>query len=208
MSSGTHSVIGVLMSPGWIEFTRIPLGPQFQRGRLGQPPDSEFGCGVTVAGYGAGHPFDRRDVDDRSASRFLHGFHHRADAEKHARQIDVEDPLPLGDCVVLEGADVDDARVVHQHVDAAVLAEGGSHRRVPVFGFRDVKVQIADVVANLCRHRLALVVEDVAEHHLGALGHQRPHVRGAHPPRTPADECDLSRQPFCHCVSPVVSVGP
>ena len=27
MSSGTHSVIGVLIKPGWIELTRIPLGP-------------------------------------------------------------------------------------------------------------------------------------------------------------------------------------
>ena len=27
MSSGTHSVIGVLINPGWIELTRIPLGP-------------------------------------------------------------------------------------------------------------------------------------------------------------------------------------
>ena len=71
--------------------------PQLQCCRLRQPADGEFGCGVTVAGDGAGHPLDRGDVDDRSSSRFLHGFHHGADAEKHSRQIDVEDPLPLRD---------------------------------------------------------------------------------------------------------------
>jgi hypothetical protein len=146
-----------------------------------------------VAGDGAGHPLDGRDVDDRPSSRFLHGLHHGTDAEKNARQVDVEDPLPLGELVVLQGSDVEDAGVVHQHVDAAELANGGRHRGFPMLGFRDVQVHVANGVAELGRDRVALVVEDVAEHHPGPLDYQRPHVGGAHPPRAAADERDLAR---------------
>lgn len=144
-------------------------------------------------------------IDPRPAS--FNRLHHGADAEKHPRQVDVDNALPLRERVVLQRADVDDARVVDQHVDAAELAQGGGHRRVPILGFGHVEVQVADGLemgVDLRGHGLALVVEDVTEDHLGSLGDQRPHVRCAHPPGAAADEGDLSRQPFCHCASPVL----
>ena len=113
--------------------------------------------------------------------------------KEHSRQIDVEDPLPLGQVVILDGADVEDSGVVHQHVDAAELANRNGHRGLPLLGFGDVEVQVANGVAEPVRNRLALVVEDVAEHHLGPLGHQRAHVRGAHSPRAATDKRNLSR---------------
>src|SRR5437879_3896602 len=67
-------------------------------------------------------------------------------------------------------------------------------------------MHIADSVTEFRRDGLALIVQDVAEYHPGALGHHCAHVRGAHPPSTATDECDLARQPFCHFDSPVVSV--
>lgn len=118
-------------------------GAQLQCGRLGQPAHREFGCGVTVAGDGAGHALDRGDVDDRAAARFLHRFDHGADAQKHSGQVDVEDPLPFRKRVVLQGADVDDAGVVDQHIDPAELGQGGGHRRVPILGLGDVEMQVA-----------------------------------------------------------------
>ena len=77
-------------------------------------------------------------------------------------------------------------------VELAELVDGDVHRGVPLLGVGDVEVDVAGRVAELVGQRLALVVEDVADDHFGALGDEHPGVRGAHPPRPAADQCDFS----------------
>jgi len=88
--------MGVLINPGWIELTRIPLGPQPpEQWIFVSPPHRELGGGVAVAGDRPGHALDGRDVltiDPRPAS-FI-GFTTGADSEEDdAGQVDVEDAV-------------------------------------------------------------------------------------------------------------------
>lgn len=101
------------------------------------------------------------------------------------------DPRPAS-FIGLTTADADNAGVVHQYVDAAVLVDGGAYRRCPILGFGDVEMHVAGRGAELCRHRFALVVENIAEHHLGPLSDHRPHVGSTHPARAATNERDLS----------------
>ena len=54
-------------------------------------------------------------MDPRPAS-FI-GLSDRADAEEHPGQVDVENPLPLGELVVLDETEVHDPGVVDEDVD-------------------------------------------------------------------------------------------
>ncbi len=80
--------------------------------------------------------------------------------------------MPFGHVEILDGADVEDPGVVHQDVDPpAELGDGGGHRGVPVFfGAGDVEMDVADVITEFLGHRLAFGVQDVAAHHLRAVG--------------------------------------
>ena len=112
----------------------------------------------------------------------LHRRHHGPDAEEHTGEVDVEDAMPLRELVVLDGADVEDPGVVHQHVDPAELGDGGRHRRVPVLGAGDVEVDVAGVVTEFLGDQFAFGVEDVAAHHLRAVGdHARARARRPFP---------------------------
>ena len=141
---------------------------------------------------GATHALDRGDVDDRSAARRLHRLDRSLHAEKRARQVDVDDLLPLRHVELADLAEGDDAGVVHQNVELAELVDRGGNRGVPLLGRRDVEVHIARGVTDLVGQRLALLVEDVADHHLGALGHQSPRVLCAHAPSAATDQCNFS----------------
>ena len=141
---------------------------------------------------GATHALDRGDVDDRSAARRLHRFDRSLHAEERARQVDVDDLLPLRHVELADLAEGDDAGVVHQNIELAELVDRGGNRGVPLLGRRDVEVHIARGVTDLVGQRLALLVEDVADHHLGALGHQSPRVLGAHAPSAATDQCNFS----------------
>jgi hypothetical protein len=64
-------------------------------------------------------------------------------------------------------------------------------RRCPVGFAGDVEVDVPRAVGvELGRHVRAMLVEHVAEHHPGALGHQVPHVRLAHPAGAAGDQRD------------------
>ena len=93
---------------------------------------------------------------------------------------------------LLQRGQRDDAGVVHQHVELAELADGGVDRGLPLLGLGDVEVDVARSVADVVGQRLALVVEDVADHDLGALLDEHPCVRGTHAAGAAADERNLS----------------
>ena len=69
---------------------------------------------------------------------------------------------------------------------------GRGDRGLPLLGLGDVEVDVARGVADLVGQRLALVVEDVADHDLGALADEHPCMRGTHAPSAAADERNFS----------------
>ncbi len=120
-----------------------------------------------------------------------HGLH----AQEGARQVDVDHLLPLGHIELADLAERDDPGVVHQHIEQAELRGGGFDRGVPLVFLGDIEVYIADRISEFGCQRLALVVEDVPDHHLGAFGDQRAGVLRAHTARAAADECHFSVYP-------------
>ena len=84
------------------------------------------------------------------------------------------------------------AGVVHQHVELSEFVDCGGHRGGPQVGQRDVEVDVAHGVAQLVGERLALVVENVADHYVCALGDKHPGMRFTHAAGTAADQCDFS----------------
>jgi hypothetical protein len=53
-------------------------------------------------------------------------------------------------------------------------------------------VCVEGAVAEFVGERLALVIQDVADDHFAALGHQGPGMCGAHAPSPAADQYDFS----------------
>lgn len=100
--------------------------------------------------------------------------------------------------VVLDRPDVENAGVVDQHVQATECGDRGVHRSRPLRGLGNVEMDVAGRIGQFGGHRLALLVEDVAEHNLCAFGHHRPHMGCTHTARPAADKCDLSDQPSRH----------
>ena len=121
-----------------------------------------------------------------------------ADPEKDTSQVDVENTVPLREFVVLDQADVDDARVVDQDVDRAELVDRGRDNVLPVVGVGHVEVYVTGSTANVFGDRFAFGVQNVAEDDLGSLVDECPNMRGTHPTGTATDDGHLARQPTCH----------
>src|SRR6202000_1817829 len=107
--------------------------------------------------------------EERPAAGRLQRRDDSPDSEEDTGQVDVEDALPLGEFVVLDRADVDDAGVVDQNVDTAEFVDRGGHHALPVAGRGDVKMHVTRCGANVFGDGLAFGVEDVAEDHFGPL---------------------------------------
>ncbi len=180
------------MKPGWIEFTRMLNWPSSSAADLRQPAHRPLGCHVRVHHDRATQPLDRGDVDDRAAAGGLHRFDRRLHAEEGAGQVDVDDLLPLRHVERADLAERHDAGVVDQNVELAELVDRGRDRGLPLVGLRDVEVDVACGFTDLVGQCLALLVEDVADHHLGALGNECPGMCGAHAPGAAADQCNFS----------------
>ena len=144
---------------------------------------------------------DRRHVDDRAAPGRGHRLDGHPHAEKRAGEIDVNHLLPLGQIEVLELPECDGSRVVDQHVELAEFADGGRDRGVPLVGFGDVEVHVTRRVAELVGQRLALVVQDVADNHLGAFLDEQARIFGAQAAGPSTDERYLAVYPSHNCQS-------
>jgi hypothetical protein len=128
-------------------------------------------------------------------TRMYCGFHrldHGLDAVERPVQVDVDDLVPLVHIELSELTERDDAGVVDQYIELAEVVDRGGHRGVPLFGLGDVEVDVACGLANLVGEFFAVIVENVADHDLGALGDQCASVGSAHPPSATADQCNFS----------------
>ena len=113
----------------------------------------------------------------------------------------MEHPLPRGivdiaDCLVL----VHDARVVHEHVDAAVSVDGGLHDHLGVSALGDVALEPDDGAAcgghlfdDLAQAGLVPLTGD----DLGAFGGEQVGHRAAHPRTRARDDHYLVLESHC-----------
>lgn len=83
----------------------------------------------------------------------------------HAEDVDVQDPVPLGVVVVLDGALGADARVVDQYVKAAEVGDGG--RDSPAYGGVVADVRLVSEQGFVDARRV-----QVEDGYLGAAGGQ------------------------------------
>jgi hypothetical protein len=179
--------MSVSIMPGCTELTRIPCSPS----STGHAADGELAGRVGHEERRGGEALDRGDVDDRAAARFPHRRDHRAHPEERADLVDPDHPLVVGERRVGDRAEVQDARVVDQHVDAPDAGHGVG----PVLLGRDVEVHVLGGVAQLVRQCLAQVVPDVRDVHAGTLRDARAHGRGALATGGAGDQYDLPVQP-------------
>jgi hypothetical protein len=75
---------------------------------------------------------------------------------------------------------VHDARVVDQHGDRAEGGFGGRHRRCPVRFARDVEAREDGAATEFIDQAPSLLIDDVRDHDIRALGDETARVASAH----------------------------
>src|SRR4051812_39692356 len=104
----------------------------------GQAEQAGFGGGVVGLADVAGLADDRADVDDAARSAVEHVLQDRPRQVERARQVDLDDPVPVFDGHLADGLVQGDAGVVDQDVEAAVGVEDFLDDSFAVFGGADV----------------------------------------------------------------------
>src|SRR3954465_12279611 len=170
---------------------------QLQRGDPGEPEDRVLGGRVGTHPRHPGHPGVGGGVDDRAAVG--QDRRHGPDAEEAADLVDVHDLHELVEGGVEKGVEAQDAGVVDEPVDPAVLLDDGLYRPPPVGLLTHIQVDVQR--PDLLGERLALLVQHIAHDDLGALLPEQPGLLLALPARRAGDEDDTSVQ-LAHAVTP------
>ena len=192
MSSGKCLVIGVRMKPGWIELTRMFLGPSSIAADFASPRTAHFEAtyGCTI-GAPRSPSIDETLMIEPPPAAFICSTTACMPRKVPVRLTSMTFcHLAMSNLPIWPSATI--AGVVDERGQLAERLDGDVDRGVPLLGIGDVEVDVARGVAEFVGQRLALVVEDVADDHFAALGDQRPGVRGAHAPRPAADQCHFS----------------
>ena len=116
----------------------------------------------------------------------------RLHAEEGADLVHAHVALEVGERGLLERLHREDPRVVHQHGEAAEARGRALHGARPVGLGPDVEPHEGGGVAELLRDGLALGLEQVADHHARALGHEEPRHLLTRAARTAGHERDLA----------------
>ena len=97
-----------------------------------------------------------------------------------------------------------DRGVVHEHVERAE-ARRDLEGPLPGRFLSDVEVDVGRRGPELLRHGLAPGVEDIAEHHLRALGHQQARAHRSRPASRARDDRDLTVESCHRCYASTMS---
>jgi len=155
-----------------------PRRPVAHRGGLGIDPHGTLrGVIGRVTAGAADKSHDRTDIDDRPATGLRHLFGGELGAEKDARLIDRDDPVPAVQTVGIADRAAGDAGVVHQDVEPAVGRQRFADQARP-FGFAgDVDFDCGCCAAagpDRGGNRLGIIGQDVGDDDLRTLGREGP----------------------------------
>ena len=164
------------------EYPNRPLARRIRRLLMQTLPDSRH----------------RRYVHDRPAARPSHLRYRVLCPQKHPLRVHLKHPIPLRRRPILYPNPVyDNRRVVHQHIQAAVLGNRRLNGRLPVRLIGNIQVNIQRLAAQFIDFGLNLPplrVQDVPQHDLRPLLREQPRLRRALPPRAPANQRHLAVQ--------------
>ena len=169
--------------------------------RLGHAAHGPFAGAVGERPHRAHEACDRADVDDRTGFGIRHGGPDLLHAQKHAAGVDSQHAVVVSHRGVHEASSLEDARVVHQDIDAAVPAHDVGNHRVPIGLGGHVVMQV--LAAHLGGGLPAFVVEHVGEHHRRALVNKELALDGTLPSCAAGDDRNPSVQ-NAHLLSPRV----
>src|ERR1700730_3167747 len=110
------------------------IGGIVYRADLAQHAHGALGPVIGGSAGGADYSVNRRDVDDRAAAAFAHRGNRGLHPEPHALLIHGDHAVPFLFAGVLDSAEVEDAGVVYEDVEAAELALAGVERGAPIRG--------------------------------------------------------------------------
>ena len=173
------------------------MAGQIEGHRVGQPGDAPLARGVDRAPFQAGlRP--GRDVEDAPPPL---GNHRLGGVTAHGENpfdVDGDDRVELLLRRLPYRRHAVEPRVVHQHVEPAVLLDAvldDPARLVPPRHAAAVGGGLAAGIADLARHALGLLNVDVIDQHPGALGG---HSHGVRPPQAAPRSRDDDRLAFKH----------
>lgn len=173
-----HGGVGEARVDG-VAADRIAATGTVQRDALGEDPRRALGRPVRdEIGLADEARHARHHHDGRGRRRPQEG-QGRLGAEEQALDVERLHAAPLRERAALDVARDAAPGVVHQHVQAALVATQLRERGVPVLAHGDVEPAVARRLAERPGQRLAGLVGDVGEQHAGPLGHERASTRRA-----------------------------
>ena len=122
----------------------------------------------------------------------MQGGHDGLHAEERADLVHAHVTLVVGERGLLERLHLEDGGVVHQHGEPAEARLRALHGARPIRFGGDVETHEGSRVAEILRDRLALGLEQVADHYACAFGDEQPRHLLARTARAARDERDLA----------------
>jgi acyl-CoA dehydrogenase len=168
------------------------MDTEIESDRLRQASDPELRGAIAEEMAVSPQAGGRGDVDDRTGRRGLQRVERGVDPVERAGEVDRDDRVPLLGGAAADRPDGRDSGVVDQHVESAVALNGPRDGFGPLVAVGDVEVDIASGISELRSDRLSFLIEEVADHDLGAVGRHRAGVTFAHAPRATGDQRDLT----------------
>ena len=174
--------------------------------RFGENPHRPFGC--VVGGMAAQHPHQAgngRNVDNRTAPVAAHLLNGVLRPQKNARSVNVHNPGPGVQAVVIRDGAAADAGVVHQNVQPPETGNGFTDDIGPGVLAGHIRMNIPAGAAGLVDfrfHPASVIVANVGNDHFRPLAGKQAGFHGAHPVSAAADDGNLVLQSHSSSVSP------
>ncbi len=130
-------------------------------------------------------------VNDATSARFAHVRQHRAREQPQATNVDVESLVPLLFRDFFGGADVENAGVIHQHVDRAEVRGGLGEYAVDIALLRDVPCPHEGRTTSFFRDGLQKFLASTYQGDLRTFVGKRKRDGTADPRTSAGDDCNF-----------------
>ena len=133
----------------------------FLQQRPGQTFDGKLGRIVKSQRRRGTQPGEGGDIDDAAGAPPAHARQHRLNHPAEAEHINLEHPAHFALLAFFDGREIADARVIHEHVNAAKPFRGRFDGRVNLALIGDIKFEDQSVAMGRQRfHRLRFARRD------------------------------------------------